>query len=76
MTADELNTVMHEWEINAAQFAKVLCLHTNKMSKYLGGIERIPCAIEFSIDALKHLPDDERKLLFEQRLNRKTHARI
>ena len=75
MTADELNSVMLEWEINAAQFAKVLCLHTNKMSEFLGGVERIPCAIEFSIDALKRLPDDERKLLLEQRLNRKTHAR-
>ena len=73
MTADELNAVMHGWEINAAQFAKVLCLHTNKLSEYLGGIERIPCAIEFSIDALKRLPDDERKALIEQRLNRKMH---
>ena len=34
MTADELNSVMLEWKINAAQFANVLCLHTNKMSEY------------------------------------------
>lgn len=75
MTADELNAIMHEWEINAAQFARILCLHSNKLSEYLGGVERIPCSIEFSIDALKRLSDHERKALFTERVNRKTHAR-
>jgi hypothetical protein len=75
MTSDELNKVMHEWGMNAAQLAKVLCLHSNKMSEYLGDVERIPCAIAFSVDALQRIPQDERKLLFGQRLNRETHAR-
>ncbi|MEM7304938.1 MAG: hypothetical protein AAF372_05380 [Pseudomonadota bacterium] len=75
MTADELKSQMQEWKLNASQLAKVLCLHTNKVSEYLGEVERIPCAIEFSIDALKRLPDKERTSLIEQRLARQTHAR-
>ena len=75
MTAEELDAVMKNWGMNAAQCAKVLCLHTNKLSEYLGGVERIPCAIEFSIDALNRLAIEDRKRLFEQRLQRKTHGR-
>ena len=75
MTAEELNAVMRTWDINAAQLAKVLCLHTNKTSEYLGGVERIPCAIAFSIEALQRLPEDERKTLFAERLQRKTHGK-
>ena len=75
MTAEELSCVMRDWQLNAAQLAKVLCLHTNKVSEYLGDVERIPCAIEFSIDALRRLDEDKRKALFKQRLDRKTHAR-
>jgi hypothetical protein len=75
MTADELNDVMREWQLNAAQLAKVLCVHTNKMSEYLGGVERVPCAIAFSIDALQRIPLEKRTTLFHQRLERKTHAR-
>ncbi|RTZ73836.1 MAG: hypothetical protein DSZ02_06405, partial [Gammaproteobacteria bacterium] len=48
MTAEELKEVMNLWGLNAAQLAKVLCLHSNKVSEYLGGVSRIPCAIAFS----------------------------
>ena len=75
MTSEELNKVMRDWQLNAAQLAKVLCLHTNKLSEYLAGIERIPCAIEFSIDALNRISKDERSELFRLRINRKTHQR-
>ena len=75
MTAEELNAVIRQWDMNAAQCAKILCLHTNKLSEYLGGVERIPCAIEFSIDALNRLSKEDRMQLFEQRLQRKTHGR-
>ena len=75
MTADELKAVMHEWRLNAAQFARILCLHTNKMSEYLDGVERIPCATAFSIDTLRRLPDDVRNALFKERLNRKPHTK-
>ena len=74
MRSNELKAVMQECNMNAAQLAKVLCLHTSKMSEYLGGVERIPCAIAFSIDALQRIPQDERTELFQQRLNRKTHS--
>lgn len=74
MTANELNTVLKDWNLNAGQLAKILCLHSNKMSEYLGDVERIPCAISFSIDALQRLPESERRTLFEQRLERKAHS--
>lgn len=74
MTSDELKVVMRQWDMNAAQLAKVLCLHTNKISEYLGGVERIPCAIAFSIDALERIPREQRAALFRQRLKRKIHA--
>ena len=74
MKAEELHSVMREWGINAAQLAKVLCLHTNKMSEYLAGVEKIPCAIAFSVEALNTLPPDERNALIEQRLKRVPHA--
>ena len=75
MNADELKAQMHAWNLNAAELAKVLCLHTTKVSEYLGDVERIPCAIEFSIDALRHLPDQERAALIQRRIHRKKHAR-
>ncbi len=75
MTAEELKEVMNQWELNAAQLAKVLCLHSNKVSEYLGGVSRIPCAIAFSIEALQLLPEAQRKALFTQRLQRPTHGR-
>lgn len=74
MTSDELKVVMRQWDMNAAQLAKVLCLHTNKISEYLGGVERIPCAIAFSIDALERISREQRAALFQQRLERKIHA--
>ena len=76
MTAQELNEIMHSWQLNAAELAKILCLHTNKMSEYLGDVERIPCAIAFSIDALQRLSEQERKKVFIERLQRKTHGKI
>jgi len=75
MTAEELKEVMKQWGLNAAQLAKVLCLHSNKVSEYLGSVSRIPCAIAFSIEALQRLPAAERSALFEKRLQRPTHGR-
>lgn len=75
MTSNEMKNIMQQWQLNAAQMAKVLCLHSNKMSEYLGEIERIPCAIAFSIDALQRLPEEARKQCFTERLARKTHAK-
>ena len=45
MTATELNQIRKHWQLNAAQLAKVLCVHTNKMSEYLSGVTRIPCSL-------------------------------
>ena len=73
MTADELNQVLKDWQLNAAQAAKVLCVHSNKMSEYLGDISKIPCAMAFHIDALNQLPEAQRRRMFEQRIKRKTH---
>ncbi len=75
MTGEELKTILKKWQLNAAQGAKVLCLHSNKMSEYLEDISRIPCALRFSIEALELLDEDTRRVLFEQRLQRKPHAR-
>ena len=75
MTAQELNEIMHNWQLNAAELAKILCLHTNKMSEYLGDVERIPCAIAFSIDVLQRLPEKERNKVFTERLQRKAHSK-
>lgn len=74
MISEELKQAFDNWEINAAQGAKILCLHSNKLSEYLGGIERIPCAIEFSVEALGLLDHDVRIALFQKRLARKTHG--
>ena len=49
MKAEELKAQMQAWNLNAAELAKVLCLHTTKVSEYLGDVQRIPCVIEFSI---------------------------
>lgn len=75
MTAEELKQVMLRWELNAAQLAKVLCLHSNKVSEYLGEVSRIPCALAYSVEALELLPAEERRRLFEKRLQRSTHGR-
>ena len=75
MTADELKQVFDSWGINAAQGAKILCLHSNKLSEYLGGVARIPCAVAFSVEALDLLDDRTRQALFEKRLARKAHGK-
>jgi hypothetical protein len=64
---------MKQWDLNAAQLAKVLCLHSNKLSEYLGGVSRIPCAVRFSIEALQLLSPGQRSALFEKRLQRQAH---
>jgi hypothetical protein len=74
MTDSELNQVRKDWQLDAAQLAKVLCIHTNKMSEYLSGVTRIPCALGMHIEALQLLDDDTRGGLFEKRLNRKAHS--
>jgi hypothetical protein len=74
MTAEELKQLMIRWELNAAQLAKVLCLHRNRMSEYLGGVSRIPCSLAYSMEALELLPARERRRLFEKRLRRPTHG--
>lgn len=73
MKGEELKSILKTWQINAAQGAKVLCLHSNKMSEYLEDISRIPCAVRFSIEALQLLDDETRTALFEKRLQRKAH---
>ena len=74
MTAEELKQAFDQWGISAAQGAKILCLHTNKLSEYLAGVARIPCAIGFSVEALNMLDDKIRNDLFQKRLARKTHG--
>ena len=73
MTPDEFKKILKDWDINAAIAAKVLCIHSNKMSEYLDGITRIPCSVALHLDALQHLDEDTRNTLIEQRLQRKAH---
>ena len=74
MTDTELNQVRKDWQLNAAQLARVLCVHTNKMSEYLSGVTSIPCAVAMHIEALQLLPIALRERLFEQRLKRRAHS--
>lgn len=74
MTDTELNQLCQEWQLNAAQLARILCIHSNKISEYLAGLTRIPCAVAMHIEALQLLPAAERQRLFEQRLSRKAHS--
>lgn len=76
MTAEQLIQVLRDWQLNAAQAAKVLCVHTNKMSEYLSGVTPIPCCMAFHIDALQQILEDQRNKLFQQRINRKSHQAI
>lgn len=74
MTETELNQARNDWHLNAAQLAKVLCVHSNKISEYLSGVTRIPCSLAMHVEALQLLPGDTRAMLFERRLNRKAHS--
>jgi DNA-binding transcriptional regulator YdaS (Cro superfamily) len=74
MTDTELNQVRKNWQLNAAKLARVLCVHTNKMSEYLSGVTRIPCAVAMHIEALQLLPITLRESLLEQRLKRRAHS--
>jgi hypothetical protein len=74
MTPDELKQAFDAWGITAAQGAKILCLHSNRLSEYLAGVERIPCALAFSVEALGLLDDKVRQTLFTQRLARRAHG--
>lgn len=74
MTEQELDQIRQRWQLNAAQFARILCVHTNKMSEYLAGVSRIPCAMAMHIEALELLPETTRATLFTQRLQRKPHS--
>ena len=73
MTGEELKQVLRKWGLNAAQGAKVLCIHSNKLSEYLEDVSRIPCGVRFHVEALELLPEEQRRVLFEQRLQRKAH---
>lgn len=75
MTANELKQQFDDWEISAAEGAKILCLHSNKLSEYLGDICRIPCAIAFSVEALALMDEQSRTRLFAKRLERKAHGK-
>ncbi len=75
MTADELDELRRAWGLDARQLAKVLCLHSTKVSEYLGGVEKIPCALGYHLEALALLSEDQRRALFEKRLERPTHGR-
>ena len=74
MTETELNQIRKDWQLNAAQLARILCVHTNKMSEYLSGVTPIPCSLAMHVEALQRLADDTRATLFEQRLHRKAHS--
>lgn len=73
MKGEELKQILKGWQINAAQGAKILCLHSNRMSEYLEDITSIPCAVRFSVEALQLLDDETRRVLFEKRLQRRAH---
>jgi hypothetical protein len=73
MTGDELKQVFRAWGLNAAQGAKVLCLHSNKLSEYLEGVSRVPCAVRFHVEALELLSETQRRLLIERRVQRRAH---
>ncbi|WP_018955146.1 hypothetical protein [Thioalkalivibrio sulfidiphilus] len=73
MTGEELKQVFRDWGLNAAQGAKVLCLHSNKLSEYLEDVSRIPCAVAFHVEALNLLPEVVRQRLLAQRVQRRTH---
>lgn len=75
MTGEELKQVFRNWGLNAAQGAKVLCLHSNKLSEYLEDVSRIPCAVAFHVEALSLLPEAERRRLLAQRVERRAHER-
>ena len=74
MDADELKRVLDGWGINAAEAAKILCVHSNRMSEYLGDVSRIPCSLAFTIELLSMLDPAQRDELFEQRRNRLPHS--
>lgn len=74
MSYQDLENVMTEWGLNAAQLAKVLCLHSGKVSEYLADVRRIPCSVYYSIQALQLLDPEQRTVLFAQRLQRKPHG--
>ncbi len=73
MTGDDLKLIMSDWNLNAAQLAKVLCLHSTKLSEYLADVQRIPCSVTYSIEALQKLSAEQRVALFEQRMQRAPH---
>ncbi len=75
MTAEELNAIRRQWGLDARQLAKVLCLHSTKVSEYLGDVTPIPCAVAYSVEALTLLPEAQRLDLFQKRLARPTHGR-
>ena len=75
MTGDELKRVFRDWGLNAAQGAKVLCLHSNKLSEYLDDVSSVPCAVEFHVEALNLLPAEQRRQLLARRIDRKPHQR-
>lgn len=74
MTEAELNQIRKIWQLNAAQLARILCIHTSKMSEYLSGVTRIPCSVVMHVEALQLLDEDKRAVLFEQRLQRRAHS--
>jgi len=73
MTGDELKNTFDAWQISAAQGAKVLCLHTSRVSEYLGDVSTIPCSVSFHVEALDLLERTQRAKLIAKRLQRKHH---
>ena len=74
MTSEELRKILDAWNIDARQAAKILCLHTSKLSEYLDDVSRTPCAVKYSVEALELLDDETRRQLFERRLRRTAHG--
>ncbi len=74
MTGSELKNTFTEWKINATQDARVLCLHTSKVSEYLSDVSSIPCSVSFHIEALNLLERTRREERIARRRQRKPHG--
>ncbi|GAB4350827.1 MAG: hypothetical protein Kow006_14060 [Gammaproteobacteria bacterium] len=75
MTGVELKARFDAWGVSAAEGAKVLCLHTGKLSEYLSDVTPIPCAVAFHVEAISLLDPEVRAALIERRRRRRAHSR-
>ena len=73
MNSEGLKQVMLQWGLNAAQLAKVLCIHTSSLSEYLDDLKKVPCSIRFHIETMNALSKEQQQELISRRLERKAH---